>query len=335
MEQPAGTRDFATGDGTILTRKIYTPEQQSRLSVDESGQHKRHINNGEVCFMISLYLATFNQGHGKSGTMPRQITNFNLPSDATASDLYDKVNAIMSELNMPSPVEIGRFGCNGILLLQKNVRMFAFKARKKGSLDACLGAQLCSDFLGPRRDNVVLILAPGKEPVTSWKNTMWDIERIQRQKKIPDNCYLDYLGNIKRKPPPGRPPSKEHQSLRQLSQEGHRLLTEALAPEGGASPSEPSPPFSPSEETKKEMMSPALVLKNCNVPVPAVRPPGLMHYVKGTFKQRTMVKDRSGRKHRMKPKFYMECVMCSATGSAISKRTSCAKCGYGQKHQTF
>ena len=31
----------------------------------------------------------------------------------------------------------------------------------------------------------------------------------------------------------------------------------------------------------------------------------------------------------------MECVMCSATGSAISKRTSCAKCGYGQKHQTF
>ena len=121
MEQPAGTRDFATGDGTILTRKIYTPEQQSRLSVDESGQHKRHINNGEVCFMISLYLATFNQGHGKSGTMPRQITNFNLPSDATASDLYDKVNAIMSELNMPSPVEIGRFGCNGILLRQKKI----------------------------------------------------------------------------------------------------------------------------------------------------------------------------------------------------------------------
>jgi hypothetical protein len=320
-------------------------------------------------FHISLYYLDPLVVFRKCGNTPRQVAIFDLPPNATAQDLHDKVNTIMSELNMPY-VAIQRFGCTGIRIRQKNVRSFAFKARNKGDLGV-FGSQPCAEFLGPQRDDILLILAPGEETIPAKKI---------KQKPPPGRPPPGRPPPGKPppgkpppgKPPPGKPPPGQpppgrppppprgpppppggppspppsqtkppptaKQSLRQLSAEGRHLLAEALAtPEEGMPSDSTSDSLMLEKGSKKETTPnpPTPLMENRNVPVPAVRPPGLMHYIKGKYWQCIHVPSTTRTTARRMPVYRKVCVMCGAADRLARTRTSCATCGYGKTHQSL
>ena len=125
-------------------------------------------------FQISLYQCVLH-GRSKAGVPPVLLGQSALGAAATTADFVKLVLNIARRASAAAStaaagaeaagaaafdIPVEKIGCGR---WQKNFRMFAFQARKQGLTDAT-SAQLCSEYFGPERDKIVVVLGPGATP---------------------------------------------------------------------------------------------------------------------------------------------------------------------------
>ena len=133
-------------------------------------------------FHISLYQFVHpSHGKRKCGVPPVPLGEAYLSAAATTADFITQVVAVARRASTAAtsgaadaagaavsadfdiPPEM--IGCGNLVQMysQKNFRMWKFKARKQGLTDAT-STQLCSEYLGPDKTDIVVVLCPGATP---------------------------------------------------------------------------------------------------------------------------------------------------------------------------
>ena len=322
-----------------------------------------------MAFTVSVH--EYVMGHSKAGNRPKPLGTFQLPREgSTTADFVAEISRIAGQ-----PVPPGKIGTRGFILgtPQRNFRMFAFKARKKDELNAETLAQSCIDYLGPR-DDVVVVLGVGASAAGAGEGGA--AGGGGGRSPVPRSGTGGTGGKGGRggprlpsgPPPPARPPPPAAASA---AEAGRTLLSEALslddsddnadggrgagggaaaqekaeAEEAGAAATTQIPTLAaggaatePGAEPRKTLPRDPSTTRFAHVPVPRIRPMGMMTTVKGQWKERRHVKPK-GYTGKRKPRamaVVIACVKCGATGQAVKDAVSCCPfCGYGTVHASF
>ena len=178
-------------------------------------------------FHISLYQFV-HDGMRKCGVPPVPLGEAYLSAAATTADFITQVVAVARRASTAAtsgaadaagaavsadfdiPPEM--IGCGALVQMysQKNFRMWKFKARKQGLTDAT-STQPCSEYFGPDKTDIVIVLCPGATPgITYDRDKDPTLKKPGKKPGEPGGPPpLDYLRPRGHPPPPssgGRPP---------------------------------------------------------------------------------------------------------------------------------